>query len=233
MRMTVTLNPQAMKDRGITTQDVRNAVKPSRCKIAIQRYEIDIKPEDMEIPQFKRLSTKLPSLHIKGIPAVKRTLVMEEQGEWIIRTEGSDIDLALKTSGVDITRTTTNNVYEVATVLGIEAARNLLIKEALGVLEEQGLDVDVRHVMLVADTMTSSGSVLQVGRHGVSGEKTSTLAKAAFEITIPTIVDAALRGISDNLKGVAENVIVGQQIPMGTGLIEIYMAMPEKRKSIE
>ena len=233
MRMTVTLNPQAMKDRGITTQDVRNAVKPSRCKIAIQRYEIDIKPEDMEIPQFKRLSTKLPSLHIKGIPAVKRTLVMEEQGEWNIRTEGSDIDLALKTSGVDITRTTTNNVYEVATVLGIEAARNLLIKEALGVLEEQGLDVDVRHVMLVADTMTSSGSVLQVGRHGVSGEKSSTLAKAAFEITIPTIVDAALRGISDNLKGVAENVIVGQQIPMGTGLIEVYMAMPEKRKSVE
>jgi len=81
--------------------------------------------------------------------------------------------------------------------------------------------------------MTSSGSVLQVGRHGVSGEKSSTLAKAAFEITIPTIVDAALRGISDSLKGVAENVIVGQQIPMGTGLIEVYMAMPEKRKSME
>jgi DNA-directed RNA polymerase beta' subunit len=233
MRMTITLNPQAMKERGITTQDVRNAVKPSRCKVAIERHEIEIKPEDMEIPQFKRLSAKLPSLHIKGIPAVKRTLVMEEKGEWIIRTEGSDLDLALKTPGVDTPRTTTNNVYEVATVLGIEAARNVLIKEALGVLEEQGLDVDVRHVMLVADAMTSSGSVLQVGRHGVSGEKSSTLAKAAFEITIPTIVDAALRGISDNLRGVAENVIVGQQIPMGTGLIEVYMAMPEKRKRLE
>jgi DNA-directed RNA polymerase subunit A' len=82
--------------------------------------------------------------------------------------------------------------------------------------------------MLVADAMTSSGDVLQVGRHGVSGEKASTLAKAAFEITIPTIVDAAMRGISDTLKGVAENVIVGQQIPMGTGLIDLYMGMSKK-----
>ena len=64
----------------------------------------------------------------------------------------------------------------------------------------------------------------------MSGEKASTLAKAAFEITIPTIVDASVKGIRDYLRGVAENVIVGQQIPMGTGLIEVYMAMPEKSK---
>jgi DNA-directed RNA polymerase subunit A' len=101
----------------------------------------------------------------------------------------------------------------------------------MSVLEEQGLDVDIRHVMLVADAMTASGEVLQVGRHGVSGEKASTLAKAAFEITVPTIVDAAMRGISDTLKGVAENVIVGQQIPMGTGLIDMYMTMSEKERS--
>jgi DNA-directed RNA polymerase beta' subunit len=44
---------------------------------------------------------------------------------------------------------------------------------------------------------------------------------------VPTLVDAALKGARDELKGVAENVIVGQQIPMGTGLIEVYMTMPE------
>jgi DNA-directed RNA polymerase subunit A' len=82
--------------------------------------------------------------------------------------------------------------------------------------------------MLVADMMTNSGVVLQVGRHGISGEKASTLAKAAFEITIPTIVDASIKGTKDMLRGVAENVIVGRQIPMGTGLIDVYMSMPEK-----
>jgi DNA-directed RNA polymerase beta' subunit len=169
-------------------------------------------------------------MHVKGIPAVRRALVMEENHEWIIRTEGSNLELALTTLGVDPTRTISNNMHEVAAVLGIEAARNVIIKEAKAVLEEQGLDVDIRHVMLVADAMTASGEVLQVGRHGVSGEKASTLAKAAFEITIPTIVDAAVRGTRDQLRGVAENVIVGQQVPMGTGLIEVFMSMSERRE---
>src|SRR5256885_12224138 len=98
---------------------------------------------------------------IKGIPAVKRALVIEEKGEWIVRTEGSSLALALEVPGVDTSRTVSNNINETALVLGIEAARNVIVKEALGVLEEQGLDVDVRHVMLVADMMTSSGDVLQ------------------------------------------------------------------------
>lgn len=230
MKIVATLNLRAMKERGIRTSEVKNAVKPAGCDVKIKGQKIEIKPKEMEIPQFKRLAARIPVLHIKGIPAVKRALVMEEKGEWVIRTEGSNLELTIATPGVDPTRTMTNNIHEVATVLGIEAARSVIMKEAMGVLEEQGLDVDVRHIMLVADAMTASGDVLQVGRHGVSGEKASTLAKAAFEITIPTIVDAAVRGTRDTLRGVAENVIVGQQIPMGTGLIEVYMAMPETEK---
>src|SRR2546426_949699 len=228
MRIDVKLNPQAMREREITVQDVRDAVKPTGGDVKVESYSVEIKTKDLEIPQFRRLAGKLIVAHIKGIPAVKRALVIEEKGEWIVRTEGSSLALALEIPGVDTSRTVSNNINETAVVLGIEAARNVIVKEALGVLEEQGLDVDVRHVMLVADMMTSSGDVLQVGRHGVSGEKASTLAKAAFEITIPTIVDAAVKGITDTLRGVAENVIVGQQIPMGTGLIEVSMMMPRK-----
>ncbi|MEM4704026.1 MAG: DNA-directed RNA polymerase subunit A'', partial [Candidatus Bathyarchaeia archaeon] len=130
----------------------------------------------------------------------------------------------LEMAGVDTTRTTTNNVHEIAKTLGIEAARNALIHEARSVLEDQGLDVDVRHVMLVADMMTSTGEVQQIGRHGISGKKSSVLARAAFEITVPNIVEAAVKGESDPLEGVTENVIVGQSIPIGTGLVELYMS---------
>jgi len=230
MRIEATLSPQAMREREVTVQDVRDALKISGCEVKVEGYHVEIKSKDFEIPQFRRLSSKLPVHHVKGIPAVKRALVLEEKGEWIVRTEGSSLALALEVPGVDTTRTVSNNINETALVLGIEAARNVIVREALGVLEEQGLDVDIRHVMLVADMMTSSGEVLQVGRHGVSGEKASTLAKAAFEITIPTIVDAAVKGTVDTLRGVAENVIVGQQIPMGTGLIEVSMSMSRKVK---
>ena len=80
--------------------------------------------------------------------------------------------------GVDPTRTTTNDIHEISEILGIEAARNALIKEAHAVLEEQGLDVDIRHVMLVSDIMSNSGQIQQIGRHGISGKKSSVLARA-------------------------------------------------------
>jgi len=233
MRILVTLNTEAMKERDVTLKDIKEAVTPGGCKVEVERNTVHIMPQEMDIPQFNRLVMRLPLMRVKGIPQVKRALVMEEKSgdknEWVIRTEGSNLELTLEMDGVDPTRTTSNNMHEVAEVLGIEAARNVIMKEASAVLDEQGLDVDIRHVMLVADAMTSSGEVLQVGRHGVSGQKASTLAKAAFEITIPTIVDAAVKGIRDTLRGVAENVIVGQQVPMGTGLIEVYMSMPEKK----
>ena len=232
MRIVVTLNNDGMKERDVTLKDIKAAVTPGGCEVEVEKNTVHIMPKEMDIAQFNRLVIRLPLMHVRGIPQVKRALVMEEKtgdkGEWVIRTEGSNLELTLETEGVDPARTTSNNMHEVAEVLGIEAARNVIIKEASAVLEEQGLDVDVRHVMLVADAMTASGEVLQVGRHGVSGEKASTLAKAAFEITIPTIVDAAIKGTRDMLRGVAENVIVGQQVPMGTGLIEVYMSMPEK-----
>jgi len=231
MSIEVALDSEKMRQREIVMHDIREAVKLPSCNVKIERTRIEIKPKDMDISQFRRLATKLPSLHVKGLPAVKRALVMEQKGEWVIRTEGSSLEQVLTSPSVDPTRTISNNIHEVAMTLGIEAAREVIAKEALSVLEEQGLDVDVRHVMLVADAMTASGEVLQVGRHGVSGEKASTLAKAAFEITIPTIVDAAMRGTADTLKGVAENVIVGQQIPMGTGLIDMYMSMPERERA--
>jgi len=77
--------------------------------------------------------------------------------------------------------------------------------------------------------MAATGGIRQIGRHGVSGGKASVLARAAFEITVPNIVDAAVSGESDFLKGVTENVIVGQAIPIGTGLVDIYMSAASPR----
>jgi DNA-directed RNA polymerase beta' subunit len=120
-------------------------------------------------------------------------------------------------------KVTTNHIHEISKVLGIEAARNIIIFEALNVLEEQGLDVDIRHIMLVSDIMTTTGEVRQIGRHGISGEKASVLARAAFEISVSNIIKAAVTGESDPLNGVTENVIVGQSIPVGTGVVDLYM----------
>jgi len=220
----VKVSSDKMKERGLTIDDLGRNLNMSKYSVEFKDDTIIIKSK--KPIDSKKLLKQVSSLHVAGVPGIRRVLVTEEEGEWVIRTDGSNLNKVLEVEGVDPTRTTTNNIHEISKTLGIEAARNALITEASGVLEEQGLDVDLRHIMLVADIMTATGSVRQIGRHGVSGGKSSVLARAAFEITVPNIVDAAVKGENELLKGVTENVIVGQAIPIGTGLVDIYMSAP-------
>jgi len=218
----ISLDQTMMEDRAATLDELKNILCLQDCLLRSSGNQLFLKPK--KPLDLKKLLDKVSTHYIKGVPSIRRVLVTEEKGEWVIRTDGSNLPMVLEVPGVDPTRASTNNVHEIAKTLGIEAARNAIIKEAIGVLEEQGLDVDIRHVMLVADIMTANGDVRQIGRHGISGEKSSVLARAAFEITVANIVDAAVKGESDPLRGVTENVIVGQSIPIGTGLVDLYMS---------
>ena len=221
-RVVVDLDSALMANRGILLEEVKEKLQFTGCLVDTRGIKVYVKPKKPE--DCKKLVAKIISQTVKGALGVKRALVAEERGEWVIRTDGSNLAKVLETMGINPARTITNHIHEIAKTLGIEAARNSLIREALGVLDEQGLDVDIRHIMLVADIMTTTGEVRQIGRHGISGAKASVLARAAFEITVPNIVDAAIKGEADPLQGVTENVIVGQSIPIGTGLVNLYMS---------
>ena len=99
----------------------------------------------------------------------------------------------------------------------------------MNTLEEQGLDdVNIRHLMLVADIMTNRGEIESIGRHGISGNKESVLARAAFEVTVNHLLDAAIHGEVDELDGVTENVIVGKPIRLGTGDVDLRMGTADR-----
>ncbi len=147
----------------------------------------------------------------------------------MIQTTGSNLAGVLGVPGVDRLRVHTNNVMEISETLGIEAARTALIRELNTTLADQGLEVDDRYIMLIADLMCSRGYMQQIGRHGIAGTKDSVLARAAFEITVPTIARAALGGEVERLRGVTENVIVGSNIPIGSGTVDLYMQVSKRR----
>jgi DNA-directed RNA polymerase subunit A' len=169
------------------------------------------------------MRNKILSTTVKGVTDVERVTIVQQGDEWVIQTSGSNIAKVWEIDGIDKKNIRTNNIFEIAGTLGIEAARNSLINELSSTLEDQGLEVDVRYIMLVSDLMCSRGYLQQIGRHGIAGTKTSVLARAAFEITVPTIAEAALAGEVEELKGVTENVIVGANIPIGTGTVDLYM----------
>jgi DNA-directed RNA polymerase subunit A" len=179
-------------------------------------------PKDRESYQnLFQLAEHVRNVIVQGIDDIERVVVRKESGEYILYTEGSNLKDVFDVDGVDTTRTRTNNISEISQVLGIEAARNAIIYEALSTLNEQGILVDVRHIMLVADMMCMDGEVKQIGRHGIAGEKESVLSRAAFEVTVNHLLDAAVANEIDELSGVTENVIVGQPIQLGTGDVKL------------
>lgn len=221
------LDLNVMSDKGITTDNIVNAIKELNLgEVEVEsENKITIHTNIYDINKLQKIRNRIMSTKVKGIKGISRVIIRKEGKEYVLHTEGSNLAAILRVKGVDPTRAYTNNINEVAEVLGIEAARNAIIKEAMSVLEEQGLDVDIRHVMLVADMMTADGKIKQIGRHGVSGEKPSVLARAAFEVTINHLLEASIRGESDNLLGVTENVIVGQIVPVGTGIVNVLISM--------
>ncbi len=231
MKIVVRPNEKAMKRKDISMEDIVNALKKlGKVEIKEGKNEIEILPKEENYRELRRVSEEVKNVKIKGIDGIKRAIIRKEGDEYVIYTEGSNFEKVLELEGVDKTRTITNDIHAIYEVLGIEAARNAIINEAYDTLQEQGLNVDIRHIMLVADLMTSDGTIRPIGRQGISGEKGSVIARAAFEITVDHLLRAARRGEVDELKGVAENVIVGQPIRLGTGSVELAIDVKKLSK---
>jgi len=236
----VRLDPVMLEDKGVSIDQVKKTLE--RLKIGeIEQspddpYTIIIKlplTESISIMDLQKKREKVLNAKIKGIRKIRRVVIQRVGNEYVLVTEGSNLKEVLNVPGVDPTRTITNSIKEIEEVLGIEAARATLIREMKNVLDEQGLDVDIRHLILVADIMTQTGRIRQIGRHGVSGEKLSALARAAFEMTVQNLYEAAANGEEDKLLGVAENVIVGGVVNVGTGMVEVYMNPQPLRQGAE
>jgi len=231
--LTIIISPdkKTMKKKGFSNDELLESVKKVRGTDAkIDKDKIKVILDDPSYKKLLDVNETLKGLKVKGIDGIKRIIIRKESDEgYVIYSEGSNLEKVLEIEGVDPYRTSTNDIQAVGRVLGIEAARNMIIHEAHATLSEQGLNVDLRHIMLVADVMTADGSIRAIGRHGVSADKESVLSRAAFEITVSHLLQASRRGETDRLGGVAENIIVGQPIDLGTGAVELVMQRKKKK----
>lgn len=226
MQIKITLNDILMKDKGLTPElIIEKLSKLKKGEVYHNKNEIIIDSKDLTIDDIYKLNEKIRDLKLKGVKGITRVIISKDQeiDEWVLFTAGSNLPDVLSISGVDPTRIKTNHIQEIRDTLGIEATRQSVVDEATAVLQDQGLDVDIRHIMLVSDIMTQDGNLRQIGRHGISGEKESVLARASFEVTVKHLLNSAARGERDKLRGITENVIIGQIIPLGTGTVDLIM----------
>lgn len=231
MEVSVDLDGEMLDERDLTAGEIAERIE-EELGIDVDASDdvVSFGPGDPSYRELLQLVEELREIVFKGIEGIDRVVIRKEETEegeeYVLYTEGSEFKKVLGVEGVDETRTRTNNIHEMQKALGIEAARNAIIDEMMSTLEEQGLEVDIRHIMLVADAMTTTGDIQSIGRHGISGSKGSVLSRAAFEVTVNHLLDAAVHGEVDDLNGVTENVIVGQPIKVGTGDVELVMDRP-------
>ena len=145
----------------------------------------------------------------------------DKNGQFIIETDGLGLKKVLGVDKVDYTRTTSNSVREILTVLGVEAARQSLIHELRFVLGSYSIYVNYRHLSTLCDIMTNRGVLTSITRHGINRVDSGALRKCSFEETVEILLEASFHAEIDPLSGVTENIIMGQLAPYGTGAFDL------------
>ncbi|CAK9294858.1 unnamed protein product [Gordionus sp. m RMFG-2023] len=159
----------------------------------------------------------------------KKRIILTNEGEfkaiseWILETDGTSLMKVLSEKDVDPVRTTSNDICEIFSVLGIEAVRKSLEKEINTVISFDGSYVNYRHLSLLCDIMTAKGHLMAITRHGINRQDTGALMRCSFEETVDILTDAAAHAENDPMLGVSENIMFGQLAPIGTGSFELLL----------
>jgi DNA-directed RNA polymerase subunit A' len=217
-RIEIELDNKALKSAHMGPQRVVDRLKDKKHKAVLKGMRIHVATPDLEFREMYKIKEKLKETIVSGVKGVAQVVVSKKDRDYVVLTSGSNLKDILEIKGVSKDKVYSNDLHDVKNVLGVEAARQTIINEIKGVIQNQGLDINERHLELVADAMTSSGIVKGVTRMGIITDKASILARATFETPDKQFVNATIKGSKDELNSVIENILLNQPIPVGTGL---------------
>jgi DNA-directed RNA polymerase subunit A" len=217
-KIEIFLDKEGIKSVHSSVEKIAENINEKGFKVKSKENMIYTTNTKFDFKELYKLKEKLKECIISGVSGIKQILIVKREKNYIILTAGSNLKDISEVKGVNIEKTTTNNIHETEELFGIEVARNVIINEIKKVINSQGLDIDERHVKMVADAMTYKGSVKGATRLGIISEKTSILARASFETPIKHFANATIKGSKDELASIIENIMLNQPVPIGTGL---------------
>lgn len=217
------------------------------------KSEDDEQADKMEDDMFLRCieANMLSDMTLQGLEAIakvymhlpptdeKKRITITDQGEfkaiaeWLLETDGTALMRVLSERDVDPVRTASNDICEIFSVLGIEAVRKSVEKEINTVFSFYGIYVNYRHLALLCDVMTAKGHLMAITRHGINRQDTGALMRCSFEETVDVLMDAASHAEVDPMRGVSENIILGQLPRMGTAAFDLLLDAEKCKYGIE
>ena len=206
-------------------------------RIRVMKYKKNENIKINDINLLKQIANNIrENIVIKGIKNISNVTMFKnkqnyelinnsytQKEEWVLNTNGINLTEIFNHKFIDFTKTYSNDIYEIYDILGIEAARSVLLNEIKEVIESSGNYVNYRHLSLLSDIMTNRGGLMSIDRFGINRENIGPLAKCSFEETTDQLFKAAIFGEVDNLTGVSSNIMMGQIPPGGTGDTDILI----------
>merc|ERR1712070_22275 len=198
--------------------------------------KIDVKANTIEIQPLRVDPSSRPLLMIGLVEkAASKTLVRskkdidqafvntEEEGRGrCLQTAGINFTEMWKLENVDHNKLMSNDIWAVRCAYGVEAARNTIVNQIRSVFGVYGIEVDPRHLTLIADYMTFGGDYTPMNRTGM-WETSSPFLQMSFETTAQFMTQAALTGASDYMNSPSANIVAGRPIRHGTGAFSLLV----------
>ncbi|KAH3765594.1 DNA-directed RNA polymerase II largest subunit [Pelomyxa schiedti] len=249
----IILNRDMMTDKSLSMEQITGCIEnefgrnlnvihsddnDDKLILRVRIVEDDPKEESVPADVFlKKIETSMLSdLTLTGIREIQKVFMREEsrtyfdaeqnpkeEKEWLLDTEGTNILAVMSHPDVDFTRTTSNDIFEILNVLGVEAVRSALHKELKGVISFDGSYVNYRHLAILSDVMTYRGTLMAITRHGINRTEAGPLMRSSFEESVEQLLSAAAFSERDDLKGVSPNIMLGQLSPVGTGSFDLFL----------
>ena len=177
---------------------------------------------------------------LRGLNGIKNVLprklqnnVVKEDGKfvkkdiWILDTTGTNLLDVLSLDFIDTSRSYSNDIKEIFSVLGIEAARQVIYNEFVEVMEYSDVYINYHHLSILCDRMTSTQGMTSIFRSGILNDDIGPISKSTFEVHTEVFLNAARHADFDNMRGVSANVMMGQHGYFGTGSFKLVLDMKE------
>ena len=172
----------------------------------------------------------LLDIKISGMDRIRDIFFEKRNEEWIITTEGSNLQEIFCLPIIDKTRTICNDMWEIYKIFGIEAVRQFLIEEYMDTISSDGTFVNISHVELLVDVMTHTGTIISISRYGQKKILSGPLAMASFEQSLDNFLKSGINGENETTNGVSASIMLGKLPNIGTGAFDLTVDIEKLKK---
>lgn len=188
-------------------------------------YSLQLKADSKKILIVALAEEVAKSVVINEVKGISRAYALESEAEndksVNVGTDGISIqNIWNLVEDVDVNKLYTNDIAAILRTYGVEAARAAIVQEVAGVFGVYGINVDYRHLSLIADYMTFEGGYKPFNRMGMNSNP-SPFTQMSFESTTTFLTSATLNGATDNLESPSARIALGKVVRGGTGAFEV------------